>query len=425
MSGITKVYRQSGQVIAGEGLAAVFGFAALTLCARALGPDVFGQFALLLAFAAAIELLFNFQSGRLLIRYGASAQAAGNVSDMSRLLKLALFLDMAGAAVATAFAVLIGFVGLPFLGDVNAGLVYLLAVAMIFNIVGHATALLRLSDRFGFLAIQRVVASLLRLLGVGAFLLADGLTLRNAILAFVLADICARVLLVVRARREATNLGLGGFMQEPLAGIRQVHSDLVSFVLFANVNEWVLKVVQQLDVFIVAALLSPADAGFFRVVKSLGAVPALISGAIGQVIYPEIARLSASTAAVLRGFLRRLWGVLIPTAVVCSIAYWFVAEPVVVLLFGHEYLPVATASIVYMVGWAMELTLVPLTPLSLVSGRQRDIFLSYCAASTVYVLGLFLGSRFAGLNGASAAFMGLVVTFGVSMGVLRTIRDRK
>jgi O-antigen/teichoic acid export membrane protein len=390
--------------------------------AQLLGPDTFGQAALVLAYVALIDLLFNFQSARLVIRYGAQAVIADDLLQLGRLLKLSFLLDLGSAVLATAIAVSLARAISGMIDGADVGIYYLYSLTILGNIVGHATGLLRLFDRFSFLSFHAFISPALRLGAVAAVSIAPPVTLRTVIVALVVAEIAAKSVLLVRGLIEIRRKALVGFMSLPLKGITVAHRDIVNFAIFSNVNDSVLKVVQQLDLFIVAYLLAPTDAGLFRVIKSLGSIPALISGAISRVVYPEMAKLHAESSGHLRVFIGKLRITLGILAVIGMGVYVLVGDPLISLTFGADYRQAFPASVVYMAGTALGLVALPLTPLFLVTGRQRQLFVAYLVSSGAYLLAISFGASFAGLLGAAFALPVLYVFYLLVIGLLNTDR---
>ncbi len=411
MAAKARLYFNSVVSVGGESGAALVNLATLALLARWLGPEDFGQIALAMTYALSFDLLLNFQSWRLVIRYGAAAMERNDRLELSRILKLSAILDVGSAVLATfASVALAGFI-VPWVsgGDVLLFKVY--SATILFNVVGHSTGLLRLFEKFTFLSAHRFATALARLSAVFALHWFGQLSLTNAVVGLVGAECAMKVVLLVGGLLEARRQGLSDFARASLQGVTRIYDDLVSFAMYSNLNDTVLKVVQQIDVLMVAYFMAPADAGAFRLIKSLGSVVAMVAGPVGQVIYPEIAKIYATDPDRLPGFLAKLWRTLGLVIAFGFIAYVLVGEFVVEAVFGTGYLLIFQPSVVYMLGAALSVLCLPFTPVLLVQGRQRLLFVAYFFASAVYIVAVCLGAGHLGLVGAAAAFPLLYMSY--------------
>jgi O-antigen/teichoic acid export membrane protein len=69
-----------------------------------------------------------------------------------------------------------------------------------------------------------------------------------------------------------------------------------------------------------------------------------------------------------------------------------------------------------MSGSALSILCLPFTPLLLVRGQQRLLFLGYLIGSLAYILSVYVGVRSWGLLGAAAAYPILYVFYFVIVG---------
>jgi len=406
-----KFYSDSAITIGGEVISALTNFVTLALLARLLEPEMFGQLALAIAYTLSFDLLLNFQSWRIVIRYGANALDRQDLPELGRILKLSVFLDASSAIFAALLSVLFVKWIVPIVGGGDDRVFYIYSITILFNAVGHSTGILRLFGRFKFLSIQKVLAAIARLLAVLlVFSIGDG-GLLPVTIALVGAECSLKMVLLLRGYLELNNQGLLQFFRSPVRGVRENYPDIVSFSIYSSLNDTVLKVVQQLDIFVVAFFLTPAAAGVYRVIKSLGSIGTMLASAIGQVIYPELARIYVSSRERLAPFLKRLWVGLSIIAAIGLGAYLLIADFLIAVIFGGDYSEFYIPSVIYMFGAALSIVCLPYTPLLLVKGKQRVLFVAYLIGSFAYIASLTLGVMQWGLIGGAAAFPILYVFY--------------
>lgn len=413
MTDLRSFYKNSSIVAVGEGVAALASIGALAIAARVLGTENFGRLAMIMAFAMILDLVFNLQSSRVAVRYGASPLEAGQPHELSVVLKVCLILDVCGAGAGWLLGSLVAVLLVPEVLDVPAPALHIYLLTVLTNISGYAYGLLRLAGRFGLLAAHRVFGAVARLTGVAVLVGVGRDDLTEVVMAIVATEIVSRLVLLGLFVKEAGRLGIERVMSVPFSRIRHAYPDIVSFAGLANLGDSALKVSQQLDVFIVAALMTPAEAGLFRAIKSLGSVPKLASAAVSQVLYPSLAREHADDEGALWRAVRPLWIPLSAVSLAGVMGYALVGGWLVPLVFGEEFSAAVVPSVVYMVGAALGIVLVPITPVSLVSGQQRQLFVSYLGAAIANLVAVSVGGFYAGLVGASSGLLSLYGAYGV------------
>jgi len=408
---LVRISTSAAAVALGEALGALATVAATALVARALEPEGFGYFVLVLAYASALELLFTFQSSRVFVRYAAAAEAAGNRTDLGLMLRYCQLLDVTGMAVALA----VGLSFAPFvtgrIGLDSQAPVILYCIVLLFGVTGHAQGVLRHFARFAFIGFHGALSGLLRLAAIGVAVWSGRDSLTEVVVAFLVADALARMVLVFRGWLESRRQCLAPPWRLRFQDLRQRYPDVINFALLSNLSDTVLKVAQQADVFVIAAILAPAEAGFYRLIKVLGSVLTMAGSAVGQVIYPQIAKLHLTDPTALRAFLRNLWKLLAVGALTGFVVYALIGEAVIHAIFGPDFLPAYRPSLIFMAGAALSLLCLPITPLLLVRGQQGALLMAYSVASASYLAVLAAGATSQGLVGAAFAFPGLYVAY--------------
>lgn len=419
-----KVLRNSVYTVGGEAGAAILNFFMLATLARWMGPEDFGQIVLAMTYALTFDLLLNFQSWRLLIRYGAQAVKNDNPGQLASIIKVSALMDIGTAIVATACCFGFARTLMPYFNGSDIDIFHIFSLTVLFNIVGHSTGLLRLFERFVFLSMHRFFSSLVRLFAVMALMSFGTLSLVNVAWALVISEGAMRGVLVIAGLIEASRQGVGKFYRAPVMYLMEVFDDLLSFSVFSNLNDAVLKVFQQVDILLVAFFLMPAEAGGFRLIKSIGSICTMVSGALGQVIYPEIARIHAENKRHLNRFLRRLWIILAFVSTVGFFGYWLLGNVIIEYIFGQDYSTIFLPSVIYVFGAAVGIMLSPFTPLLLVRGQQRLLFFAYLIASIAYISSVVIGVKFWGLVGASGSFLVLYVFYFFVLMYFEVLKER-
>lgn len=415
----------SALLLSGEIVAAALNVATLALLARSLSPESFGQLVVVMAYALTFDLLLNFQSWRTMIRYGSPALVESRTNDFMQIAKFCFLLDVVSAIGATALAVAVAFFALPFFDAPEPTIVAFYCLTILFNIGGHSIGVLRSLDHFAFLSLHKGLSALMRFATVVGLVAFGKMSLFSALAGLVLAEVAGKVLIVARGLFALRAQGAGRFLLVPLRGIRAKHRDIVSFSTYSNLNDSVLKVAQQVDVLIVSQLLGASTAGSFRIIKSLGSIFSMVGESIGQVIYPEMARRSADGRESVNSLFCRLIPGLLAVAVVIYVAYLIAGRALITHLFGESYALVYGPSLLYMLGAAIGIATLPITPLFLVRGRQRELFVAYLCAGIAYLVAIIGGAGAGELYGVSTALVALYATYLFVVGAFQFAGDRQ
>jgi len=181
------------------------------------------------AYVMIIDRLANFQSWQALIKYGADVLDEESTGEFKRLIKFGALLDAGSAVLGTVVAIggiyLIGIWWGWSSQFISMLMVY--STLILFNLSGTPTAILRLFDRFGLFAVQKVLAGLMRLGGV-AFAFAVGASLWGYIIAWLVGEIIGYLLLLGLGWRELYRRGYRGVFEVSLHGVSSTFDGLWS-----------------------------------------------------------------------------------------------------------------------------------------------------------------------------------------------------
>lgn len=168
------VLRNAGQLLSGRIVNAVVGLAYIALTARSLGKEAMGVVVLINAFAQFLGEVAHFQSWQTLITYGTTPALENDRPKFHQVLRLSLLLDLVSGVLGVALGVLGSWLFWRELnwpaGMSGYGALYALSIGVMTSATG--VGLLRLFDRFRYLAGQQAVSSFVRMIGCGICALA-------------------------------------------------------------------------------------------------------------------------------------------------------------------------------------------------------------------------------------------------------------
>lgn len=404
---LRRLFKNAAVLFSGNMAASLLNLGSLALTARALGVDNFGVLVLITTYVLIVDKLVNFQSWQAVIKYGADALEQKKDQDFKSLVKFGFMLDGATAI----FGTVIGASAAWFVGnwrgwdEQHVLMAAIYSIVILFHIEGTPTGLLRLFDRFNKVAYQQAMAALIKLLGVSIAFFA-GAGLWAFLLVWAVVDILGKLILVYFAWQELGKRKFHGILQSKLGGISQKFSGLWGFALTTNINSSIRMTSRELDIMIIAAMLSPAAVGLYKIAKQFSLVIQKTIDPLYQSIFPELARLYAKGEIkefVRFGLRSSLLAGLFALGV--WVFFYFFGEMMIGLIVGDEYLGAIGVMLWYMMAIVVATVAFPLQPAMLSMGRPHTTLWVHLAATVIYFAALFVLLPYIGLEGAGISYL--------------------
>lgn len=398
--------RNVGWLAGSRGFTGVVSLAYLAIAARALGPQKFGSFTLILTYGQLIGNLVQFQSWKGVIRYGALHYAANDRARLARLFGFTATLDWASALVGFAIAVL----GVPLvapllhwnLGEQQSATLF--GGFLLLTTGATASGMLRLFDRFDLLAYSEAAAPVVRLVGVVlAWAFGGGVgTFLIIWAAAAAAQAALQWIAALFAHRWKIALGPRSFRAAMHENRR-----ILRFMIQTNIANSLSLFWMQLGTLAVGAVAGPAEAGGFRIAQRLSKAIAKPVDPITRALYPELARLVAEDDhATLRHVALWTSGVAALLAAIVVLATGFGGREILRLIvgprfeFAHQFLfLLSIAAAIDLAGFGLE-------PLHNARGRTGRVLRSRAVGALIYLILLALLLRQARGEGAAIAAIG-------------------
>jgi O-antigen/teichoic acid export membrane protein len=341
-------------------VAAVASLATVSLSAHALGVLLFGALILIASYAKAASGISKFQSWQLIVRYGGRA-LHGETDDFKTSTGFAFALDavsgVGGMLVAVAILPLIA----AWVGIQSNQLWLAMLYCTLLPTMGAATpsGVLRALNRFDLISWQSSATPIARVfLVLIAYL--SGATFGAYVAVWYVTDLGGDLYLWFLAWRELKRRGL-------LRGIRptlkpETLPGAWRFAIHVNLNASLQAVWGPIARLVVGGLLGPAGAALFRVASALSDSAGKPADLLGKAFYPEVVRMDLSSKKPWKLMLR---GTAFASALAAiAIAILLVGgKPLVVFLFGKEFLGAYEALLILMVVPFINVFSFPLPPM--------------------------------------------------------------
>lgn len=279
-------------IVVGQGGASALNMLTSFVSAGFLGVAGYGSLMIGQTYMQAIDSLLNFQSWQSVIRYGSISLEKRDERGLAACIKAAFLVDVisAVAGCVISFAI-VGFVaGVLGWDSAATAAAVVFCFEILVHIEGAPTGLLRLFDRFNYVAIHAVVMAAVKLLFVAASMVLFGNNVVVIACAYCAADVIKSLTLFFIAVHVARRrVGLFKIVKARLADLP---AGYISFTIWSNLDASADAPIQYFDVFFLS-LLSSEVVGVFKFFRQLLSALSLLSRPVQQAIMPQLAELIA------------------------------------------------------------------------------------------------------------------------------------
>jgi O-antigen/teichoic acid export membrane protein len=411
-----RVLANAGTLLGGRTVNAVVGLAYIALTARGLGKELMGVIVLINAFSQFLGEVAKFQSWQTLLQYGASALLQNDRARFQQVLRFTVLLDTLGAAV----GVTLGVCGALLFGHLlgwpatlsPAAACYALSIAVMDS--ATSVGLLRLFDRFRFLAAEQAVSSAVRLVGCGLAFLHHG-PIEAYLAAWAAGTLAAFVyvngvaLWDLNRRQLLKGFTFRGPLSQGLPGIWR-------FAWATNFSGTIDTAFSQVITLVVGSILGPAQAAMWRVGRQVADGMAKPAKLLVPALYPELAKMRATGGEEAMRKLSRQIGLIggAVAGVLLLVSILFGA-PLLTLVMGKPFAAGAGIMNWQVAAAAIGVLAMPLEPMLVSLGKAGLALRVRAAICAVYLVALAPLIRTAGLNGAGAALVGVAAALALGM----------
>ncbi len=405
---LIRLFRNAGWLFGGDAVTMGIGVVQGILIARSLGVEMFGALSLITTYTLFVNQLIDSRVWETVIKYVSQFRTTGDEERVTAVIKLSYLIDLSTGSLA--FLLVLATSSLAaslFIKDVSlAPLIRLFSLSVLVAIPQDtSTALLRVNNRFRWLAFQNTFEAVVRFVGVIAVLLLDGGVI-SLLIVYLITGAISTIILLLMVFRIRWEIGLVNLRHASIRILRPQGREIGKFLLATNGNA-LLKMLRNADVLLLGLLLNPTQVGYYRVARSLTNLMNMPVNPIYTTSYPEFANLwHEGKLFDLKTFVLKILATTTMIAVIGGLVMFFLGEWIIRLSVGTEYLPALSVLRWLAVGTAVAVATSILRPLLLAAGQATPLI-------TASILGLFLQLILfltlipvMGLDAAGVAYLG-------------------
>ncbi len=408
---INKILKSSSLLLSGNVISSILSLLVVSILTKNLSLEEYGIIVMVQAYIMLVDQLFNFQSWQALIKYSTEAIESNNTLKFIGYLQIGIFLDLLGSLIAfIASFILLSPLSFVLKIDYNLLSPYMIfATVILTRIIGTPTALLRLSNSYKYFNYSLLLNWGLKLLLIAIIAFLNILSIYNVIIVFLVSEILSNLLLIYYGMKTLKKYQISLLQIIPSWKTIYFAKQNIRFLHFAfktNMNSAVLGITRTIDELIVGALLSPAGAGIFKIIKLMGTIISKVLDPLYITFYPEIniyvAKGDNSSILNIIKKMSLYSGII---SLLIFVVFYLFGKSGIELFFTKDYLVGLPVMYLYLIGLLISFTFFYTQPLMLAYELEGIALYINIICSIFYLLFLYILTVNYGLMGIAISFI--------------------
>lgn len=350
-------FRNSKWLLSSNLTRSVIAFTRSIVIARGLGIELFGTYAVLIAFVTTVQELFNMQIGTAIIKFGADYKKAGDRKHLNLLMQCGYLVTLVAIIASIIIIALLSIFFYSLFIDIPGLTVYLILYAVGAGLLFFeepCISALRLFYRFKVNAIVSITMALLELIIIASILFLWPENLAMLIVASTIAAVINFLVMNLSMLWELRH-ELSIFERIDISALVREWKKIWRFVVGTHGSRGLKVLIYRGDVLLLAAFAGPVQVGYYAIALKLGSTLKVLTDPLNYTIYPQLASLvSGKQFDELKSLIRNATGVLlIPFALFVALVV-LLGNSIVGLIYGAEYTGAADPLILVVAAVAIE-----------------------------------------------------------------------
>jgi len=421
-SGIRRILQSSGWLLGANTLALGLKLLQTIILASALGVESYGVLTLILIFTLTLNEFLLSRAWETVIKFMTKYSAQGEQTKVRAIVKLGYLVDgVTGLAVFILLIIAAEPAANLLIGDPAAeSVLRISAVSVLLLIpIGTSSALLRVADRFDWIAFQSAGLALLQLLTIAVALALD-LGIRGVVIASVITSAVDGLSMLYLATTVSRVMGVVSVRSAHLRVLRADMNEIIRFAVPTNISGWFRLIQRRVDILIIGYVLGPREVGYYRIARSITNMLGFAVFPLYVTSYPTFTRLwHKGQLRKLRNIALQMTGIASAVSLVGLVMILVFGALIIRNTVGAEYLPALNVIRWLGLGTAIASATVVGQPLLLAMGKAVHALVAIGAAALVQLAVLLILLPEFGIVAAGIAVLAsyLVWTSVVVLGV--------
>ncbi|WP_462137912.1 oligosaccharide flippase family protein [Candidatus Mycalebacterium sp.] len=424
-----RLLKNASWLFSSDIIGSVFAALEVIVLARFLGLEQFGLFSIVVSYVNIVNGIVDFNVREAVIRYvGKYREAKDSVKTLS-FVKLFYLIDFLSGAVAFVAAVLLaGIANSLFIKSENAiELVFIYSFSLFVSTVNvNSRSLLEVFQKFDSVALFEVAGVVLRVSLVIAALL-SGFGIKGVFVAYVIGKFANFCFLQFFVNRTLRAEGLGRWFSAEVGMVKNEIKDVMLFVLNSTFVGFASNVFSRNFPILVLGYFSGSEAsGLYKTATVFLKIIGKLKTPASRALYPALVSLQERKSyedfkRIISYSVRFLAKLFVPVAGL----FFIFADTILLIFFGAEYVPAATAMRIIIVVETFALLFFWVGSVCLALGRTWFRTGLTLVSTLLYTAALFYLASAHSIEGAALAKLVLPLTFlPVAVILFRDIKRR-
>lgn len=346
----TKVLiKNSSWVFAGNAFRVFLVFLKGVIMVRLLGAELYGLYAIIIAFVGLIQEFLNLNLGTTIIKFGASYKSGKQHSLLVALIKSGILISLVSALVSILVIVVVlmyfydTFLETP---DLEWYIITYAFAASTMFLDNISQGIMRLFYRFKALSALMVAIAIVDIGVISVALWLESSKLSTLFVAIIISRIIGGIILswgtIVQVKNE-----LADSINSSIFTLKEEWKDIASFTLANSGSRTIHTLVSRGDVLLLGALLGaagPTAVTFYSIAKKLGYAVLIIIDPLVNSIYPQFSNLvSEKNYIEIRKLVVQITRLALLPSVVFLVGVYFLGPWLISAVYGVEFVEASEA----------------------------------------------------------------------------------
>lgn len=392
---------------------AVVVFLKTVIIARELGVEVYGVYAIILAFVATIQEVFNVNFGAAMIKFSADFSAANQREKILAMIKLGYVVAFLSALLSILFIWLVSllFYEVFFESEGYQSVIMIFSIAASFALINAVPqVILRIYDKYKISSFVRIAMYTIEIVSIWLFFQLSNGSIFGLVTLLAIVAVFNALLCNGSALFEVRN-DIAGWFSQSMTPLISHKSELVGFVVNNSLSKTVQKLLKKGDVLLLASFAGDSAVAVYDVARKLAFSLLVIKDPLIMAVYPQLASLiSSGKKQAIKRFIATVTTFATIMYLIGAVSVALLGSHVINLIFGPEYTE-ATQPLFFLVcAVGLEISLFYTVPYVLSLGETKfRLKMSLISAFTMVGTSLLLAPNYGAIGVAIGVLLSSVL----------------
>lgn len=345
------------------------------LIARVLGVNEYGILGLITTYALFINQLVDSRVWETVIKFVAQFRSEGDSAKAAAVIKLSYLIDICTGTISFVLVLLTASLAAAIIVK-DASMtqaIQLFGLSVLLTIPRDtSSAVLRINNRFRWLAYYNGTEAILRFVGIIMILINNG-GITQILIVYLAASAFGTVTLLTMVYMIRQEAGITKITTISLRILKPHKQEIAHFIVATNVSS-ILRLIRNSDLLLLGYLFTPTEVSYYRIARQLTNFMNLPLNPVFNASFPEFAYLwHTKQFQTLKQAVKRIIQLAFTISASIGIIFFVFGQSILVLTVTENFLPALPVFQWLIIGTMFAVTTSSLHPLLLAAGKANKI----------------------------------------------------